>query len=209
MPNSLGHLTEWTLEQLAEGTLPEAQQAVAAAHLDACRRCAAELEGYRSLFAALSEMPRFAPSPGFSDAVLTRVRMAPEPAPWLAWVQRRLPSTRRGWAILSAALVAPALPVLALMAWLLSRPLVSAATLWQWTVLTSQQFGRAAVATLLSWGTQLGVVGWAQAAYAALLDVPLVALAAVVIALAIVIPLSAWSLVRLIRTPTGNITYAN
>src|SRR5690606_33244129 len=64
-------------------------------------------------------------------------------------------------------------------------------------------------ATLATWGTQVGVPGWLQGVYQMVLGVPAIALIVALIILAVAIPLSAWSLVRLVRTPTGNVTYAD
>jgi anti-sigma factor RsiW len=209
VPNSPAHLTEWTLEQLAEGTLPASEMGAATEHLNRCARCTSELEAYRVLVEALSELPRFAPSPAFADEVMTRVRIAPASDPVYTRVVALLPRTRRGWGMLVAAAVAPALPLIALVAWLLSQPLVSATGLWQWGSTQVSEISRIAFGHLVEWSAALGLLGAAQSAYNALLAVPLVTLGIAAVLLAIAIPLSAWSLVRLVRTPMGKVTYAN
>lgn len=206
--NETQHLDDWTLEQMAEGMLSEMELPGAIAHVESCGYCEAELEGYRALHAALSGLPRLAPSPGFSDAVMARVRI-PEPSPVWAAIQRRLPSTRRGWALVSAAIVAPALPLVWLVSWILTQPGVSAAGMWQRATAGAQSVGTNVVAQVFEWGLDSGVFGAARSVVEALQTVPLEALAGVFGALAIAIPLSAWSLFRLVRTPMRNATYAS
>lgn len=209
MSKPMAHLSEWTLEQMAEGMLPEPEHRDAMTHVERCTRCAAELEGFRALFSALSQMPRFAPSPQFTEAVMARVQVAPRASPAMARMRRWLPVTRRGWMLLSLALVAPALPVIAGMAWLLSQPLVSAAALGQWLSLQANGLAQATVARLGQWEASLGLAARGRSVYAALLDVPPELLVAGLVVMAVGIPLSAWSLVRLVRAPTGNMNYAN
>jgi hypothetical protein len=60
-----------------------------------------------------------------------------------------------------------------------------------------------------SWGGRVGIGDWIAAVYSAASGVPLDAIILALVILAVAIPLSAWSLVRLVRTPTGNVTYAN
>jgi hypothetical protein len=203
------HLTEWTLEQLAEGMLSRQDEAQARAHLEACARCGAELEAFRAMFAALGALPRFAPSPAFADAVMERVRVAPQGSPALARLNRWLPKTRRGWMLLTAALVAPAVPMIAFALWVLIDPLMSAASLWQWLSLEVQEGARITAGSLVSFGSSLGVVERTDQLLAALSAVPLGTLSTVVGILGVAIPLSAWTLVRLTRTPTQEVTYAN
>jgi hypothetical protein len=202
------HLDDWTLEQLAEGMLPEGELGAATEHVEGCRRCAAELEGYRALHAALAGLPRLAPSPGFGDAVMARVKM-PEPSPVWAMIQRWLPSTRRGWTILGAALVAPALPLLAGLAWLLTHPGVSAATLWQTVTTEASAMSATALEQAFAWGLDSGLFGSVGLVLDALGSVPLETLAGLFAVMAIAIPLSGWSLFRLVRAPMRNATYAN
>lgn len=206
---SAHHLSDEALEQLTDGLLGAEEQRDAETHLASCGRCAAELEGFRSLFAAISDLPRFAPSPAFGDGVMSRVRVAPAPGPAMAWLQRWLPSTRRGWTLLVAAATVPVLPVAALVAWVLTHPVMSPVSLWQWTSMQSRGAVQALMGTLLDRGMEVGVVGGARAAYAAVLALPPGMVMIVVGALAVAIPLSAWSLVRLVRTPMGSVSYAN
>jgi hypothetical protein len=207
--DSNAHLSEWTLEQLAEGMLSEHEHQSAMAHVDGCSRCAAEMDAYGTLFTALAGLPRFAPSPDFSDAVISRVRMGPQPSPTLERVRRWLPVTRRGWAILAGAVIAPALPVLGLLIWVLSQPMISATTLLEWGSRWGTDASSAAASTILRWETQLGLTRLANVLYAAVAGIPITVLLTVGVALAVAIPLSVWSLVRLVRTPLGDVHYAN
>ena len=203
------HLSDWTLEQMAEGLLPQAEHRDAALHLESCARCASVVDGYHALFAALADLPRFAPSPGFSDAVIARTRLTPEPGPIAVWLRRYMPKTRRGWALLSTAIVAPALPILAALVWLLTHPLLTPASLWQWVTLQGTTAGASTGVVALRWATNSGVSGLMRAAYDAARGVPLETVTVLATLLAIAIPLSVWAIVRLVRTPMKDVTYAN
>lgn len=48
-------------------------------HLESCGRCHGRLEDLRSLDRTLAGLPPLEPSPGFTEAVMSRVRL---PAPW-------------------------------------------------------------------------------------------------------------------------------
>ncbi|MEX0912726.1 MAG: hypothetical protein WD031_04785, partial [Gemmatimonadota bacterium] len=163
MPASSAHLKSELLEQLAEDSLPRGELAEARSHLEACRRCSAEFEAFQSLFAALGELPRYAPASGFEDAVMARVQIAPQESHVLAWLKRLMPSSRRGWAMVSVAAAAPAIPIIAMIAWLLSQPLLSPLTLWQWGVLRTQSISQATFAWLVDQTIGSGLFGWAEA----------------------------------------------
>lgn len=208
MPNPELHLSDWTLEQMAEGELSPTEREQAALHLEACARCSAELAGYEALYAALSDLPRFAPSAAFSDAVMARTRMVPEPWPITVWLRGLAPKSRRGWVLLGSAVVAPALPVLAAALWLLTHPLLTPAALWQWVTMQGSTVGMTLAGLLTGWVTGSRVTGLAEGSYEVVTGVPTVALTAFVVALAIAIPASAWALVRLVRTPTRDVSYA-
>jgi len=209
VPNSPAHLTESALEQLAEGTLPEGAAAQANEHLERCARCRSELEVFRVLMAALSDLPRFAPSVTFADSVMSRVRIAPAPDPIYARFIRWLPKTGRGWTMLLAATLTPALPIIALVAWVLTQPLVSAGGLLHWGSGQVMETSRLVLGYLMEWGAGVGLLTGMQGLYTSVATLPLGSVAAVVGVLSVAIPLSAWSLVRLIRPPMTNVTYAN
>jgi hypothetical protein len=207
--DSNAHLSEWTLEQLAEGMLSEHEHQSAMTHVEGCTRCAAEMDAYRTLFTALAALPRFAPPPDFGDAVISRVRIGPQPSPAMQRLRRWLPVTRRGWTILAGAMIVPALPVLALVIWLLSQPMISAAALLEWGSRWGNDVTGSVSSTILRWETQLGLTQLAGALYAAVAGLPMALVLAVGAALAVAVPLSVWSLVRLVRTPLGDAHYAN
>jgi anti-sigma factor RsiW len=207
--DSNAHLSDWTLEQLAEGMLSEYEHQSAVAHIEACPRCTAELNAYRSLFSALAELPRFAPSPEFGDGVISRIRIGPAPSPVLERVRRWLPATRRGWAWVAAAIIVPALPLIALVVWIFSQPMVSALSLVQWGSRWSSEAANTALNTLVRWETAIGLGQVASSLYAAAAALPIGVLLAATVVVALGIPLSAWSLIRLIRTPMGDVHYAN
>lgn len=124
------HPTPDRLEALVEGVLAEAERSAVEQHLVSCLRCQAEVEEWRAVFAALAALPRLAPSPGFADRILARVRVR---QPWAARVgavlARLMPRTTTGWALLTACLALPAAAGTALIAWVMSRPGLSAQTL--------------------------------------------------------------------------------
>ena len=203
------HLSDWTLEQLAEGQLPPAEHREATLHVESCPRCSSVMEGYLALFAALSEMPRFAPSPGFSDAVIARTRLTPEPGPVALWVRRFAPKTRRGWALLATAVVAPALPILGAMIWLLTHPFLTPGSLWQWASSQGTAAGTSSGAVALRWATSSGVAGVTRGVFDMVQGIPLETVTVLATLLAIAIPASVWAIVRLVRTPMKDVTYAN
>ena len=203
------HLSDWTLEQLAEGLLPPEEHREASLHLEECRRCASVVDGYHALFSALSDLPRFAPSAGFSDAVIARTRLTPVPGPVVLWLRQFMPRTRRGWVLLGTAVVAPALPMLGALIWLLTHPLLTPASLWQWVTMQGSNAGASTGVVALRWASNSGVAGLMRGAYDAARALPLEALTVLATLLAIAIPLSVWAIVRLVRTPMKDVTYAN
>ena len=71
---SAPHLSADEIELWAEGLLPGAR----VMHLADCRDCLTVAEAERALLIALAQVPRLAPSQGFTDRVLARIRI---PAP--------------------------------------------------------------------------------------------------------------------------------
>jgi anti-sigma factor RsiW len=202
------HLEHWTLDELAEGTLSQTERTRAEAHLGQCPLCTAELEASRALIVALDSLPRFEPSVSFADAVMGRV-VLPAEAPEMAKARRRwLPSTRRGWMLVLAAGLAPLAPLVPFLAWVFSHPGVTAGSLWAigrgwvaesvWggTVKTAEWVLRSGMAR---WVVEQG--GQMPGGYAGLLVIALMALLAV--------PVSGWAMVRLLRTPTGELAHAH
>jgi anti-sigma factor RsiW len=121
--DSLIHPTPDRLEAFVEGGLPDGDRAVLESHVLACVRCQAEVEEWRALFAALSDLPRVAPSVGFAERVMAGVTVA---VPWYAragaLLGRLLPKSTFGWTLVVAVLGLPMLTGAGMMAWLLSHP---------------------------------------------------------------------------------------
>lgn len=209
VPSSLAHLTESAVEQLADGLLKGRERELAEAHVEVCATCTGRLEASRALIEALSALPRFAPTPDFSDLVMANIQIAPRASPVLAWIRHWTPATRRGWMMLVAALLAPMLPLLGLTIWVATSPVLTAGSVVQWTMHQGRSLAVEIGSTATRWGMQMGVPGWAEGLFGFLQGIPLDALVFTLVILAVAIPLSAWSLVRLVRTPTGNVTYAN
>lgn len=210
MPYSPGHVPQWTLELLAEDALPPQERAEALAHVDRCVLCAAELEACRALVVALSGLPRFEPSVEFAEAVMSRVRIRPDESSAFARMRQLLPSTRRGWTMLLGALLAPLAPLTVIVAWLLSQPMVTAGGLWS----MSGKWISDAFQTLLTWSVRVVVESGLWGRGQELVEgsgslpggvLPLVA----VLMMALATPLAAFSLARLLRTPSGDMTHAN
>ena len=208
MRESRAHLSAMSLEQLAEGTLAGSEADAARTHLASCARCSAELEAYTQLFTMLSQLPRFAPSPAFAGAVMSRIQVTPRESPVVAWFKRIMPHTRRGWILVATALLAPAAPVIALLAWLLFNPLITPTTIWNWTRMQLDAGMQTALAWIVEWsrGTGQEIL---ELVYGFVEPVPNSALGGAALLMAVAIPLSAWALVRMTRTPSGKIPYAN
>ena len=210
MTQNTAHLEHWTLDELAEGTLSQMERARAESHLAQCALCTAELDASRAVIAALDGLPRFASSATFADAVMARVLLPAEaPAASTATARRRwLPATRRGWMLVLAAALAPLAPVVPLLAWVFAHPGVNASSLWD--------IGRGWVAETV-WGATVRGVEWMLRSGAARWVVEqggqmpggYVGLLAVVLMALLAIPVSGWAMVRLLRTPTGELTHAH
>ena len=199
------HLTVQTLEELAEGNLSEELAAKAEAHLASCQRCEAELDAYRVLFEHLGDLPRFAPSAAFADAVMARVQIAPQTSLVPEWLRVLVPRTRRAWIFAGSAIVAPALPIVALVVLLFTQPLLSPVTLWQWGSLRMQSMTQAGLAWLLDQTASSGLYGFGESMITTAQAIPMVIVVAAIALLAFAMPLSAWGLLRLTRTPLRSV----
>jgi anti-sigma factor RsiW len=209
VPDPSEHLSEWTLELLAEGELPAGERKAAAAHVETCLHCASEVEAYRALFASLAALPSFAPSIGFADAVMARVRLAPQESPLMARLRRWLPTTTRGWIFLALACLPPALPILALVAWVLSQPVVSPVDVGRWGAAWLREAGWATLMRGVEWFAASGTFALLSGAWSALATVPTSTLSFFAFLIAVAVPLSAWTLVHLLRTPAAGVAHAN
>lgn len=210
MPYSTGHVPQWRLELLAEDALPPTERAEALAHVEECALCAGELEGFRALVAALSGLPRFAPSEGFADAVMARVSLQPHSAPAWERARRWLPATPRGWMMLGAGLLAPLAPLAVAVAWLLSHPMITAGGLWSMGTKWLSEAFWVLFARGVDAAGRSGAWGWGQVAAERTWELATGDLSLVAASLAVAIPVAAWSLIRLLRTPAGeNMAHAH
>lgn len=131
MSHTADHPTTERLEAFVEKALDGSQRAAVESHVSVCGECRAEVEELQSLFGALSGLDSFAPSAGFADVVMAKVRVRrPAFAGASAWVERVTPQTTRGWAAAAAVLALPVLGATILVAWLMSQPGVTPQGLW-------------------------------------------------------------------------------
>ncbi|HSU12595.1 hypothetical protein [Longimicrobium sp.] len=206
MTNETTHLPPWTLEELAEDTLSHSEKGLAMEHVRHCAQCAAEVDAHRALFRSLAQLPSWEPSPGFADAVMTRV-LLPAAAPEAVLRRRWLPRTVKGWMMSGAGVLAPLLPLLALFGWLAGRGMSPGAlfglgrhwvadAVWSAVVRVTEAVVRSGVwEWLVTTGNDL--VGGTRG------------LSAAAVVFAIAIPLSGWMVVRLLKTPMGGMTHAH
>jgi anti-sigma factor RsiW len=198
------------LEAYAESRLDGTTMSAVRSHLIGCPRCEAEVDDWRSMFAALATLPRFAPAAGFVHRVMAGVEV---PRPWQAkasdMLVRVLPKTTRGWAATAALLALPILAGGTVMAWLLSRSYITTHGLW---VFATDRF--AATASKVAGGVvtsmmETDVAAWLVTSIggffgtAGVRGVGVLACAGAVLTL-----LSVWILYRfLFRTPHRDSTY--
>ena len=72
------HLTTDEIELWAQGLLPAAR----AMHLADCSLCRTEAEHERKVILELVQLPKFAPTAGFADRVMAKVRVATPSGDW-------------------------------------------------------------------------------------------------------------------------------
>lgn len=177
------HLSPERIQDLVDGALAGARKRRAAAHVAACGACRTELESWRALFRTLEELPALEPGPGFAERVMAAVDLRTAtasvpawkrlPAEALATARKLVPSTRRGWALASGAVAAPAAAVVAALGAVVAHPLLTVRDL----------------AAFVSWrlGDLVGAAGtWALGRF---VDSPFLA--------------QTWGLVELIATSPG------
>lgn len=204
------HPTAESLEGYAEGKIGTADRATIASHLLGCQRCESAVEEWRSLFAALSALPRFAPAPGFTDRVMARVRL---PRPWharaAALAGQALPRSTRGWALIAALLALPILAGGSFMVWLLSKSYVTTHGLW---VFVTDRFATAATRVIGSAATfimQTDAMAWIAGGFDTLLaSGGIRGVGALAAGGALLTALSAWVLyTNLFRAPDRDSNY--
>lgn len=72
------HLTGDEIELWAQGLLPAAR----AMHLADCSLCRVEADRERRIILELVQLPKFAPTAGFADRVMTQVRIPTPSGDW-------------------------------------------------------------------------------------------------------------------------------
>ena len=207
MPEPHLHPPQWMLDLFAEGALAPAEQSEVASHSENCRRCEAEIEACRAVISALGAIPRLQPTPGFADAVMARVQIAPKSH--AVRVRQSLPHSRRGWALLGGAVAAFSAPVIAVLLWIVSHPLLTVGGVWYWGSARLQALLWSGISGAAARATGLGPADALSDVIHAFAGLPGSALAALALSLAVLVPLSGWSLIRLARTSTGGISHAH
>ncbi len=209
MTQNTAHLEHWTLDELAEGTLSEMERTRAEAHLRQCSLCTAELQASRAVIEALGSLPQFSPSATFADAVMARVVMpAAAPEAEAARKRRWVPQTRRGWMLVLGAGLAPLASVVPFLAWVFAHPGVTMGSLWSIASGWVMESVWGATVRGAEWALRSGMAQWVveqggrlPGGYTALLAVAVMALLSV--------PVSGWAMVRLLRTPSGELAHAH
>ena len=131
MSQNRNHPTADRLHAFVEESLDEARRSAVESHLSVCDACRTEVAELEAVFGALAGLEQFAPSPGFADRVMTRVRVPSRAfADAEAWVRRLVPQSTRGWAVAAALLALPVVGATLLTAWIMSQPGVTPQGLW-------------------------------------------------------------------------------
>jgi anti-sigma factor RsiW len=208
--DATGHLPYWTLEQLAEGGLSHVERGLAEQHLRSCTHCTAELQGARSVIAALERLPALVPSADFAERVMARVHVAPAvaAAPAVEARRRWLPALSRGWMTLLALILLP-LPVLAgVGTWVSGNPVSGMGALWG----VVRGWASDVSFSLLSEGTEVlirtGLFQWGADILSGIPGPSVGGVPALLLLVAAAVPVSAWAMARLLRAPTTGLTHA-
>lgn len=161
MNEQMRHPPIQSLEALAQGELDAGDRVVIESHLLGCLRCESRLDELRSMFHALTSLPRFAPTAGFIERVMANVRV---PQHWLARatdsLARFLPRTTTGWALVAAFLALPILAGGTLFTWLLSKSYVTTHGLWVFVTESIATAFQALVSNTLTFVMQSDAVAW-------------------------------------------------
>jgi anti-sigma factor RsiW len=156
-----GHARPRAIQDVLDGLAGSAARTTLRTHAAGCAACRKELTAWERMYAALAELGHFAPSPGFHLRVLEQLRalaaapFTPRPADrfegWLHAARALLPSTRSGWAVATALVLAPALGVLGLVAVLLFNPLLTAGDLAAFASWRVEGLLQLASASVMQW----------------------------------------------------------
>ena len=123
------HVSDTRLQDLADGALPARAATRTMEHLAACEECESGLFGWRGVMSALASLPALAPSEGFADRVMARVRLrAPAARARVgvrAWGRALRPRSARGWALVGGVVATPSLLVGAVAYFVMAHPLLT------------------------------------------------------------------------------------
>lgn len=179
------HLSPERVQELLESHLGTRDTRRAEVHVAACDSCRTSLQGWQTLFSELESLAELAPSEGFGERVMARVRVrapvtAPAPVPsvrirrWLggfvpqdvtgalaAFVGRLVPRSRRARAFLVSVAATPTIAVAVVAAFLFSHPLLTPGYLasylwWQASAAMSGLVGRVVSGGIATWQGLLG-----------------------------------------------------
>lgn len=220
MTNENLHPASDTLEAYAEGTLETGYSAVLESHLLGCEGCRLDVDEWRALFASLKSLSRFAPTEGFTERVMARVRI---PEPKVAWsaralaqvhtagqrVERWLPHTTRAWALVAAMLALPVLIGGAIVTWLITRSYVTVDSLYVAAVGTVDNGAHRLGTAIVEGALSTDVAAWLTTNLAELVQTAgMRGLGALLGVAAMLTMLSIWVLYRnLFRSPTRETSY--
>jgi anti-sigma factor RsiW len=159
-----GHLTTELLLDYLDGQLGGAEAEAAQIHLAACSDCSGQETEWTALLTSIGSVQRYAPSAGFSEAVLVAARIKTPHASALSlrvralggasgWVRSAVARIRsrdqRGLAALAGLATAPA-AVLATLGWVvLTHPLVTTSGLLRFALLKAGQVADGMMTTVL------------------------------------------------------------
>lgn len=215
MTDATGHLPFWTLEQLADGDLGHAERVLAEQHLKACAHCTSELRSARALIQALGSLPAVSPSAGFADAVMARVVIAPQAATAAAAEPARqqtrrgwLPASLKGWVWLTAMLTVVMAPLAGLGVWLNAHPLVSVSALWGVARGWLSEVAWNAVVEAAGAVGRSGLFVWAADGLSRMPGPDAAGVPLSLLLFFAAIPVSAFVIVRLLKTPATGMTHA-
>jgi anti-sigma factor RsiW len=140
------------LQDFADGTLGRRPAAAVRRHLEGCADCRAEAQRWVALVDGVRALPRLAPSPGFAQAVMGQVRIAPAPAPARAITRRTLdrvralagPRQRLAWAAAAGVAFTPVMTAALVAYAVFSHPLVTVGNLVAFAWLEGSELATAA-----------------------------------------------------------------
>jgi len=203
------HLTEATIQLLAEGQVDRRRRAAAERHLAECALCAESLAAERAIIEALEAMPAYEPSSGFAEVVMARVVVAPRRDPVPAWLRRLLPASPRGWRVAFGAMAIPAVLLLGLIATILSTPAISVGSIARWGSVWLGGMATAGLERVIEVAVAMGALDALRVGATTVQAIPLSVGLTVIGILAVVTSLATLTLVQTLRTPRSGTVHAH